>query len=238
MRRKASRRGEPRAVAGRRRGPALAWPPSPSTLGRFSPRAPWASNTPHAPRPVSVAEAPPRGAGVDWATARVNRPSALQPTCVTMTSCSARTAAPACRTSAAPARAATPACAASSPAATPPRRTAAWTATARPGPPRAPPPCSAACCCWGWPPAWAAEPGPEGTLRPGGGPGGSRARGPAPEAGRREGCGPSCSQVLHSRALPPPPAAVSGTCPRPGTALRRRRGRCGGSGPSRLRFGS
>ncbi|XP_077904631.1 netrin-G2 isoform X9 [Ictidomys tridecemlineatus] len=95
--------------------------------------------------------------GVDQPPAASTAPSAPQPTCATTTSCSARTAAPACRTSAAPARAATPVCAASSRAATSPTTTAAWTATAHPGPPRVPPPCSAACCCWGWPPAWAAE---------------------------------------------------------------------------------
>ncbi|XP_058437851.1 netrin-G2 isoform X8 [Marmota monax] len=85
--------------------------------------------------------------GVDQPPAASTAPSAPQPTCATTTSCSARTAAPACRTSAAPARAATLVCAASSRAATSPTTTAAWTATARPGPPRVPPPCSAACCC-------------------------------------------------------------------------------------------
>lgn len=116
---------------------SLQQPPSPG-------RAPRGSHIP-------VAEAPTWG--VDRATTRVNCPSAPQPTCATTTSFSARTAAPACRTSAAPARAATPACTASNPAATPPTTAAAWTATARRGPRRTPPPCSAACCCWGWPPA-------------------------------------------------------------------------------------
>lgn len=95
---------------------------------------------------------------MDQTAARLNRPSAPQPTCATTTSCCARTGAPACRTSAAPAHVATPARAASCPAATPPTTRAAWTATAHRGLPRAPPPCSAACCCWGWLPAWTAEP--------------------------------------------------------------------------------
>lgn len=77
------------------------------------------------PEPPAPPAAPPRfsrgisSEGVDGAPARVNCPSAPQPTCATTTSCCARTAARACRTSAAPARAATPASAASSPAATP-----------------------------------------------------------------------------------------------------------------------
>lgn len=48
-------------------------------------------------------------------------------------------------------------------------------------------------------------------------PGEPGARGPASEARRPEGCGPSCSQVLLSRVLPPRPPR-SGTCPRPGAA--------------------
>eukprot|EP00074_Homo_sapiens_P093290 XP_016870704.1 netrin-G2 isoform X7 [Homo sapiens] len=139
-----------------------------------------------------------------------------KPTCATTTSCCARTEAPACRTSAAPARAATPACAASSPAATPPTMTAVWTATARPGPPRAPPPCSAACCCWGWPPAWAAEPRPEDaprTRRPGvpGSRGGAGVRGRAVRRVRPEVL-PGATQQgpppgPRSRPHCPPPAA-------------------------------
>lgn len=123
---------------------------------------------------------------MDQTAARLNRPSAPQPTCATTTSCCARTGAPACRTSAAPAHVATPARAASCPAATPPTTRAAWTATAHRGLPRAPPPCSAACCCWGWLPAWTAEPR-------GGHPGqgeGQSARPVAPCAPRPESRGP------------------------------------------------
>lgn len=106
-------------------------------------------------------------------TAASTVPSCPQPTCATTTSCSARTAAPASRTSIAPARQATPAYAASSPAVISPT-TLARTVTARQAPSRAPTPCSDACCCWGWPPVWPAEP----VL----GVRGSRAR-------RRHGCG-------------------------------------------------
>lgn len=182
---------------------------------------------------------------MDQTAARLNRPSAPQPTCATTTSCCARTGVPACRTSAAPARAATPARAASSPAATPPTPRAAWTATARRGLPRAPPPCSAACYCWGWPPAWTAEPR---GGHPGQG-GGQSARPAAPCAPRPESRGAPGAGVrglavrrVRPELLPgatqqsPPAPSPTPVAPALDPALQR--GTLWGPGPSGLRFWS